>query len=142
MDASQVALVQSTFDKVLPISDVAAQLFYDRLFQLDPSLRRIFNGDLKLQGKKLMDALSIIIGNLNRPDRIVPGIRALGRRHTAYGVASGHYTTFGEALLWTLEHALGDAFTSDARRAWTAAYNLMAATMKESGAKLEPCTVH
>ncbi|MEK6376055.1 MAG: globin family protein [Acidobacteriota bacterium] len=119
MHSSQVTLVQTTFDKVLPISDVAAQIFYDRLFQLDPSMRRLFNGDLRMQGKKLMDALSIIVGNLNRPDRIVPGIRALGRRHAAYGVQNHHYTTAGEALLWTLEHGLGDAFTAEVRRAWT-----------------------
>jgi len=53
MHASQVALVQSTFDRVLPISDVMAGVFYDRLFHLDPSLRRLFNGDLRMQGKKL-----------------------------------------------------------------------------------------
>ena len=137
MHSSQVTLVQTSFDKVLPISDVAAQIFYDRLFQLDPSLRRLFNGDLRMQGKKLMDALSIIVGNLNRPDRIVPGIRALGRRHAAYGVQNHHYTTVGEALLWTLEHGLGDAFTAEVRRAWAAAYNLLATTMKDAAAKLE-----
>jgi len=141
MHTSQVALVQSTFDKVLPISDVVAGVFYDRLFQLDPSLRRLFNGDLRMQGKKLMDALSIIIGNLNRPDRILPGIRALGRRHSAYGVRGHHYTTVGEALIWTLEHGLGDAFTADVRRAWTAAYNLLASTMKDAAEKLEACPV-
>ena len=130
MHASQVALVQSTFDRVLPISDVMAGVFYDRLFHLDPSLRRLFNGDLRMQGKKLMDAMSIIIGNLNRPDRIVPGIRALGRRHAAYGVQSRHYTTVGEALLWTLEKGLGPEFTPEVRDAWTTVYGVLAATMK------------
>jgi hypothetical protein len=52
---------------VLPIADVAAQISYDRLFQLDPSTRRLFNGDLRMQGRKLIDAISIIVGNLNRP---------------------------------------------------------------------------
>src|SRR5438874_235228 len=142
MKSSQITLVQSTFDRILPISDVAARIFYDRLFHLDPSLRRLFNGDLRMQGKKLMDALSIVVGNLNRPDRIVPGIRALGRRHAAYGVQSQHYTTVGEALLWTLEHGLGDEFTTEARRAWAAAYDLLAATMKEAATKLEACPVN
>jgi hypothetical protein len=67
MKSSQISLVQSTFDRILPISDVAAQIFYDRLFHLDPALRRLFHGDLPLQGKKLMDAISIIVGNLSRP---------------------------------------------------------------------------
>jgi len=130
--ASQITLVQSTFDRILPISDVAAQIFYDRLFHLDPSLRRLFNGDLRMQGKKLMDAISILVGNLNRPDRIIPGIRALGRRHVAYGVQEEHYTTFREALMWTLEHGLGDAFTPDVRYAWSAVYDLIADTMKDA----------
>ena len=132
MKSSQIAVVQATFDRILPISDVAAQIFYDRLFHLDPAMRRHFHGDLRMQGKKLMDALSIIVGNLNRPDRIIPGIRALGRRHAAYGVQEEHYTTFREALLWTLEHGLGDAFTPEARYAWAAVYDLIADTMKEA----------
>src|SRR5438874_12733223 len=132
MKSSQITLVQSTFDRILPISDVAARIFYDRLFHLDPSLRRLFNGDLRMQGKKLMDAVSIIVGNLNRPDRIVPGIRALGRRHAAYGVQERHYETFGDALIWTIEHGLGDAFTPDVRSAWAAVYDLLAETMKEA----------
>ena len=141
MLASQVALVQSSFNKLAPIFDVAARIFYDRLFQLDPSLRRLFT-DRRVQEKKLMDALSIIIGNLTRPDRIVPGLRALGRRHVAYGVQNRDYATFGEALLWTLEQGLGDAFTAEARRAWAAAYHLLSSTMKEAAADMETSTVH
>ena len=135
MKSSQITLVQSTFDRILPISDVAAQIFYERLFHLDPSLRRLFNGDLRMQGKKLMDAISIIIGNLNRPERIIPGVRALGRRHSAYGVQDRHYETFGDALVWTLEHGLGDAFTPDVRSAWSAVYDLLTETMKEAASQ-------
>jgi hemoglobin-like flavoprotein len=132
MKSSQVSLVQSTFDRILPISDVAAQLFYDRLFHVDPSLRRLFHGDLRMQGKKLMDAVSIIVGNLSRPDRIVPGIRALGRRHVAYGVQEQHYAAFGDSLMFVLDHALGDGFTPEVRDAWSAAYTLLSETMKEA----------
>jgi hemoglobin-like flavoprotein len=143
MKSSQITLVQSTFDRILPISDVAAQIFYGRLFHLNPSLRRLFNGDLQMQGKKLMDAVSIIIGNLNRPDRIVPGIRALGRRHAAYGVQGEHYETFGEALIWTLEHALGDLCTPEVRGAWSTVYDVLAETMQEEAATVEEaCAVH
>src|SRR5436190_5887671 len=132
MKSSQITLVQSTFDRILPISDVATQIFYERLFHLDSSMRRLFHGDARMQGKKLMDAISIIIGNLNRPERIIPGIRALGRRHAAYGVQEHHYETFGDALEWTLEHGLGDAFTPEVRSAWSAMYDLLTETMKEA----------
>jgi hemoglobin-like flavoprotein len=110
--------------------------------QPDPSLRRFFHGDLEVQGTRLMDAMSIIIGNLNRPGRIIPGLRALGRRHAAYGVESRDYATFAEALLRALEHALGDAFTPDVRRAWCAVYGLLATTMQEAPAQVEACAVH
>ena len=53
---------------------------------------------------------------------------------------SGTYTTFGQALLWTLEHALGDAFTDDVRSAWTSAYALIADTMQEAVG--EACAIH
>jgi hemoglobin-like flavoprotein len=143
MKPSHITLVQSTFDQILPISDIAVMNFYDRLFQLDPSLRRLFNGDLQIQGKKLMDAISIIVGNLNCPERIVPGIRALGRRHAAYGVQDAHYATFAEALIWTLEHGLGDAFTPDVRGAWSAVYDLLATTMKDAAStNMEACAIH
>jgi hemoglobin-like flavoprotein len=132
IQSSQVDLVQSSFDKVLPIADVAADIFYSRLFELDPSLRRLFHGDLRLQGKKLMETLRIIVGNLNRLDRIIPGVRALGERHVAYGVEEKHYDTVGAALLWTLERGLGEAFTADVRSAWASAYVVLAGAMKSA----------
>ena len=45
MTPKQIVLVQESF-KVLPAADVAAALFYGRLFELDPSLRDMFHGDM------------------------------------------------------------------------------------------------
>ena len=135
MEASQVELVQSSFDQVLPIADTAAALFYKRLFELDPSLRRLFHGDIRQQGRKLMDTLRLVVSNLGHLDRIVPGVRALGERHAAYGVEERHYDTVGSALLWTLEKGLGNAFTPDVKKAWVAVYTLLATTMKSAAAE-------
>ena len=135
MEASQVELVQSSFDKVLPIADVAADLFYKRLFELDPSLRRLFRGDMRQQGRKLLDTLRLVVTNLGHLDRIIPGVRALGERHVAYGVEPRHYDTVGAALLWTLDQGLGPAFTCDVAAAWTAAYTLLAGAMKSAAVK-------
>jgi hemoglobin-like flavoprotein len=120
---------------VLPISETAAALFYTRLFELDPSLRPMFRADLKEQGKKLMDMIAVVVVNLRNLDRVVMGVQALGARHAGYGVRDEHYGTVGAALLWTLEQGLGDAFTEDVREAWTAAYTLLATTMKEAAAE-------
>jgi hemoglobin-like flavoprotein len=132
MNQKQIELVQASFVNVLPIAETAAALFYNRLFELDPSLRPMFRGDLKEQGKKLMDMIAVVVVNLRNLDRVVMGVRALGARHAGYGVRDEHYDTVGVALLWTLEQGLGDAFDDDVRDAWTAAYTLLATTMKEA----------
>src|SRR5215471_4091236 len=107
MTSRQIELVQESFQKVQAIAREAAQLFYDRLFAIDPALRPMFRGDLEEQGKKLMQVLATGVGALRRPEAILPALEELGRRHAAYGVTDDHYTTVATALLWTLEQGLG-----------------------------------
>ena len=47
---TQISLVQGSFAQVAAIADAAAQMFYRRLFELDPTLSRLFKGDMKQQG--------------------------------------------------------------------------------------------
>jgi hemoglobin-like flavoprotein len=130
MHASQVVLVQESWEKVVPIADVAAQLFYDRLFELDPSLRPMFTSDMTEQRKKLMQMITVAVRGLTRLDELVPAVEALGARHGAYGVTESHYATVAEALLWTLQRGLGDAFTDDVKAAWTETYVTLATVMQ------------
>lgn len=136
MNHKQIELVQASFANVLPIAETAAKLFYKRLFELDPSLRSMFHGDMKQQGKKLMDMIALVVVNLRNIERVLPGVRALGKRHAGYRVQDEHYDTVGAALLWTLGRGLGDAFTADVRDAWAAAYEVLATTMKEAAAEV------
>ena len=135
MNQKQIALVQASFAEVVPIADTAAALFYDRLFELDPSLRAMFRGDMKEQGKKLMDMLAVVVVNLPRLTGILTSVRALGARHVAYGVRDEHYDTVGDALLWTLGQGLGEAFTDEVREAWATAYTILATTMKDAASE-------
>jgi hemoglobin-like flavoprotein len=132
MTPEQKKLVQESFEKVLPIADVAAELFYGRLFELDPSLRHLFHGDMKEQGRKLMTMIRVAVANLDRLGDIVPAVEALGERHARYGVEDSHYTTVGEALIWTLEKGLGDAFTPETRQAWIEVYGVLASVMQDA----------
>src|SRR5215831_16256200 len=132
LTAAQKTLVQETFAIVVPIADDAAQLFYQRLFQLDPSLERMFKGDMAEQRRKLVQMLTAVVKGLDRLDQLVPIVQDLGRRHATYGVADKHYDTVGAALLWTLEKGLGKAFTEDTREAWATVYGLLASVMKEA----------
>jgi len=99
MTPEQKQLVQDSFAKVVPIADKAAELFYARLFELDPTLKSLFKGGMAAQGKKLMTTLGVAVGSLNNLDALIPVLQNLGSGHVAYGVEGRHYDTVGAALL-------------------------------------------
>jgi hemoglobin-like flavoprotein len=134
MTPTQIELVQTTWARLAPVAEQAAELFYGRLFSLDPSLKALFRGDMKAQGRKLMTMISFAVKGLRRLDALVPAVQDLGRRHAGYGVKDEHYATVGAALLATLAEGLGEAFTEEAEQAWTSAYELLAATMRSAAA--------
>ncbi len=139
MKVDQIKLVQESFEKVRPISEVAAELFYNRLFELKPSFRSLFKGDMNTQGRMLMQMLDYAVTCLDKPDALIPTIQDLGKRHVGYGVKGKYYETVGETLLWTLEQGLGKDFTPDVKEAWAEAYKLLSDTMKS--ATREACQV-
>jgi hemoglobin-like flavoprotein len=129
MTLEQAVLVQTSFARVVPIADEAAALFYGRLFDMAPELRPLFRGDMRVQGAKLIAAITTVVDGLGSIDAILPAVQTLARRHVAYGVEPQHYSTVGAALLWTLEQGLGDAFTPEVSAAWAAAYGALSQTM-------------
>lgn len=134
MTPKQIELVQATWKKVLPIADTAAELFYGKLFALDPSLKPLFKGDMKQQGRKLMTMIGTAVNGLTRLEQIVPAVQALGVRHAGYGVKDAHYGTVAAALVWTLEQGLGELFTQEVKDSWVSAYTLLAKTMQDAAA--------
>jgi hemoglobin-like flavoprotein len=129
---AQKTLVQDSFASIAPIADDVAALFYRRLFELDPSLRGMFRGDMTEQRKKLMQVLTVAVKGLDRLDQLVPVLQDLGRRHVGYGVTDAHYATVGAALLWTLEKGLGGRFTAQMKDAWATVYGVLATTMQDA----------
>ncbi len=130
MTPDQKRIVRSTWAQVVPIADTAADLFYDRLFKLDPQIERLFgHTDMTAQKRKLTAAVSQAIADLEHPDTLTRSLEDLGRRHAGYGVEKSHYDTVGSALLWTLERGLGDAWTDDVREAWMQAYGYISSCM-------------
>lgn len=134
MTLKEKELVQDSWAKVIANPDTVAELFYNRLFELNPSLRLLFRSDMTEQGRKLTAMITVAVNGLDNLDNIVPSVRALGKRHAAYGVKDEHYDTVSSALLWTLERALGDAFTEDIRRAWISIYAILSGAMKKAAA--------
>lgn len=136
IDATTTKLVQDSFELVKPIAPAAAEIFYTKLFELDPKLKPLFptkkKGAMAEQGNKLMTMLASAVAGLSALDKLIPVLQDLGKRHVAYKVEKSHYDTVGSALLGTLEAGLGEAFTPEVKEAWTKVYTVMASVMIEA----------
>jgi hemoglobin-like flavoprotein len=131
MTPIQKQLVRDSFALVAPVADAAAIRFYERLFEADPGLSRLFAGtDMVNQRRMLMQTLAVVVKGLDDLYAIQPAVQALGRRHAGYGVEDHDYDTVGAALLYTLDEMLGARFSRDVRDAWCAAYCLLAGEMR------------
>lgn len=137
----QKKLIVSSWRLVVPIADTAADLFYGRLFEKKPEYRELFSSDMTRQKRKLMATLAFVVKSLDWgveswDDDVDPEedlflvVLALGRRHgELYRIPDESYADVGEALLWTLDYGLGDAFTPETRAAWTKIYGILSKTM-------------
>lgn len=128
----QVELVQESFINVIPIASTAAEIFYARLFELDPELRGLFTGDMRSQGRKLMSMIGAAVNGLNNVDTLLPIVQDLGKRHIGYGVSDEHYNTVAAALLYTLKKGLGELWNDSLNEAWTAVYILLSSIMVDA----------
>jgi nitric oxide dioxygenase len=128
--SAQQELVRTTFARLAVMPEVAGALFYERLFATNPRFRLLFKSDMRVQGVKLMAMLAMIVYNLPQPGEVAPAIQQLAVRHIDYGVNLTDYDALREALLWTLEQALGEDLTPAAREAWLVCYDELAAEMK------------
>lgn len=129
MTPDQVILLRASFEKLRPISDQAASVFYARLFETDPEARALFKSPMPEQGRKLMATLASVINGIDEMHLMRPAVCNLGRRHHGYGVTHEHFAPVGAALVWMLERCLGDDFTPEVRGAWIVAYDVLADIM-------------
>jgi hemoglobin-like flavoprotein len=137
MTPVQKRLVQATWQQVVPIADQAAKMFYDRLFEVDPSTRAMFGStDLEQQRKKLVQVLSVAVAGLDRLGALSATVEDLGRRHAGYGVRDSHYESVGAALLWTLERGLGSAWNAEVAAAWAEVYGLLSSIMRRAAKQM------
>jgi len=141
MTPEQIAIVRQSWAQVVPIAEQASQMFYGRLFEIDPTVRPLFRDvDMAAQGSKLTDMLNAAVNSLDKLESLLPAVEALGRRHIAYGVADAQFESVGAALLWTLEQGLGPAWSAEAADAWGTAYAVLSSVMR-SAAKAEQAAV-
>jgi hemoglobin-like flavoprotein len=138
MTPQQIALVKTTWQNIEARADQVAELFYMRLFELDPRMRSLFHTDMRAQGRKLINMLTMVVSRIERLDTLLPAVHELGHKHTMYGVEDRDYDTVGAALLDTLAKGLKEAFTSEVREAWAATYTVLADAMKRGAGRYTP----
>ena len=130
MTPQQIELVRRSWQQVFPLRETAAQMFYDRLFELEPALRPLFKSDLSQQAGKLFDTLNALVASLGETGALESVAGPLRRSHAGFRATPAQYAAVGEALMWTLGASVGKAFTAPVRAAWSDAYAGLAAAMQ------------
>ena len=118
LTAEQKRLIRVSFLRVEPALDLVAQLFFLKLFRLDPSLRKKFSGPIEVQARKFAAGAKLAMISLGHEDGLAPTLKLLGARHRQLGIRSRHYRTMSRALVWTLERSLEKNFDRDTKDAW------------------------
>lgn len=135
MTPQQVDLIRSSFAKIFAAKEQSAKIFYERLFEVTPELRKMFKADLQAQGRKFMDMLGLIVATLRDPENMSNLLHTTAKRHVGYGVTAEHYHILKQALFWMLRKQLGAQWTPAVEAAWAELYRLVAETMQQAGNK-------
>lgn len=134
--ALQVDVLETSFDAIAPRGEELMDVFYQRLFELDPEVQRLFGGtDMAAQKKKLLSTLVLLRNSLRDPTNLVPALKSLGARHAGYGVAPEHYPLVGQALIAAMMDVAGPAWQPEYTGAWMDAYELVQDTMLEGASE-------
>jgi nitric oxide dioxygenase len=110
--------------------ELAAALFYPRLFEIAPDTRSMFGLDIVAQTEKTIFAFGAVVAQIHDLEGVDTMAADLARRHVAYGVEARHYPLVGRAVISILAEVLGpDHFTPEMEAAWAKAYGEIAAAM-------------
>jgi hemoglobin-like flavoprotein len=130
MTREQIRLVRDTFPVLESMGTAMPQLFYGRLFQLDPSTRALFHSDIRVQAAKFSQMLSALVNGLDELASFDTTLRQMGQRHAGYNVKLAHYDLVRDALLWAISQTLGPEWNRDVKAAWTALLEHVNAAMQ------------
>ncbi|RZU75771.1 NAD(P)H-flavin reductase [Micromonospora kangleipakensis] len=134
MDAARLKL---SWSQVTAHGDQVPLYFYSTLFLAYPETRQMFPTGMAGQRDRLVTALGHIVSHVDQVDRLVGFLQDLGADHRKFAVRAEHYPAVGEALLATLRHFLGEAWTDELAQDWTDAYGLVSQVMMEAAQAAE-----
>ena len=127
--AEQINLVETSFRKLLPEAESTAEIFYERLYEVAPTVRSLFKGEAQERRAQLWYILNTAVDGLSDLEELVPKVQDFGRRYIGHRVKKKDYEHVGEALLWTLEQKLGQNFTPTVQKAWSSVYTLISSVL-------------
>ena len=130
MTPQQILLLKQSWETVKPKAAQLAEIFYYHLFDTHPKFRVLFKGSFYEQQQKFIRMLDMVIVHVDRLSIVQKDIQASGSRHSEYGVKSEDYAPVGESLLYALQTALKDEWTTEHTGAWTAAYKMLSEKMQ------------
>jgi NAD(P)H-flavin reductase len=116
-----VDLIQGSWELVQDQVDELSKHFYAVLFHIAPETRDLFPANMEVQRSRLLRALVHVVQMVSRPDDLAPFLAQLGRDHRKFGVVTRHYEAVAAALVSSIEHYAGPAWTPDIEEAWIGA---------------------
>eukprot|EP00934_Nitzschia_sp_Nitz4_P006677 Nitzschia sp. Nitz4//scaffold135_size62275//31377//32198//NITZ4_006352-RA/size62275-augustus-gene-0.3-mRNA-1//1//CDS//3329535569//6667//frame0 len=137
--------------KIPNYEDIAGELLFRKIFEIDPSARDLYSFDVddeeeiyKSEAFKEHARLVVLcleqIVNMLGPDLepFLVELQEMGARHVSYGVVPSQYPVVEQALMITLETALGTKWTPYLQHCWKTVYGLISCAML-SGAESVEC---
>jgi len=131
MNSAEIALVQASFRKLLPVAHRVGTLFFAKLLELHPELRQELDGDRVTRDRRLVQWVALAVNGLGHPATLTPVVRRAGRRSAELFLGDGRLEAMGAALLWALEEAGCEPFTLETRNAWNRAYWFLANLLRD-----------
>lgn len=132
MTSDDIRLVQESWHKLEPVKEIVAELFYARLFELDPLLRNVCDDDRKDRHRRFTQVVNATVRGLAKVDMLLPAVREFGIRHPLPGEAEQHHANVATALLWMLDKALRREFTPEVKGAWIKAYGVLSQSVRDA----------
>lgn len=130
-----VNLLRSSFEALRPQAPALVDRFYAILFERYPEVRPMFaHTDLPRQKQMLVQALALLIANLEKPGVLKDYLGSLGARHVRYGVRDEHYAAVGECLLAAMAEMAGPWWSPNLEREWAETYGAVASLMQQGAA--------
>lgn len=129
MTDTRISIVKNSWFYLVNNTENAGNFFYQTLFELDPTLKLLFQENIDEQSQKLVTMLNFVVTRLHELDQIIPQIEGLAVHHIHYGVRREHYELVGQALIQTLEYKLDEHWNEHTEEAWLALYSILSGVM-------------